>query len=93
MEVHNNKKLFRFQVVFDGGETALLEYRWKKGDMLLMRTYVPVAHRGKGVASLLAAAALDYARANNLVVQVFCPFIELFIQKNPKYSDVVRPNQ
>jgi hypothetical protein len=42
MPVENNKKLFRFEISFEDGKIAMLEYRWKKGDMLLMRTYVPV---------------------------------------------------
>jgi uncharacterized protein len=89
MQVENNKKLFRFEVLFEDGKLALLEYRWKKADMLLMRTYVPEEHRKQGVGAMLARAALDHARANKLKVQVYCPFVELFIQKNEEYRELV----
>jgi predicted GNAT family acetyltransferase len=80
--VQNNKKLSRFEMVFEDGKVALLEYRWKKGDMLLMRTYVPAEHRLKGIGAELTKAALEYAKEQNLKVQVFCPFVELYIKKN-----------
>ena len=54
--------------------------------MLLMRTYVPPEDRGKGMGAELAKAALAYAKENNLQVQVFCPFIELFMGKHPEYK-------
>lgn len=84
MQVLNNKKLFRFEITAEDGKLAYLEYRWKKGDMLLMRTYVPPEYRGKGMGAELAKAALAHAKENNLQVQVFCPFIQLFLDKHPE---------
>ena len=41
MEVTNNKKEFRFEILLPDGEIAKLEYRWLKGSMVLMHTLVP----------------------------------------------------
>lgn len=89
MQVQNNKKLFRFEANFEDNKMAYLEYRWKKGDMLLMRTYVPPEHRQKGVGSSLTIAALEYAKEQNLKVQVFCPFVELFLEKHEEYKSLL----
>ena len=88
-EIQNNKKLFRFEIIFEDGKLAYLEYRWKKGDMLLMRTYVPPEHRNKGIASQLTEAALQHAKKNNLKVQIFCPFIELYVVKHPEHKTLL----
>lgn len=89
IETRNNKKSFRFEIVFEDEKIAYLQYRWKKGDMLLMSTYVPPEHRGKGIGDQLADAALQHAKDNNLKVQVFCPFIQMYIDKHPEYKDLL----
>lgn len=88
-DIQNNKKLFRFEITFDDGKLAYLEYRWKKADMLLMRTYVPPEHRAQRIASQLTEAALKHAADNNLKVQVFCPFIEMYIGKHPEHEHLL----
>lgn len=88
-DIQNNKKLFRFEVTFDDGKLAYLEYRWKKADMLLMRTYVPPEQREKGVASQLTEAALKHAAENNLKVQIFCPFIQMYMGKHPEQEHLL----
>ena len=87
--VQNNKKLSRFEVVFEDGKIAYLTYRWKKADMLLMSTYVPTEYRGKGIAAQLSEAALQHAKDNNLKVQIFCPFIQLYIDKHPEHKGLL----
>jgi predicted GNAT family acetyltransferase len=87
--INNNKKLFRFEQSFDDGKIAYLEYRWKMASMQLMRTYVPPEHRNKGIASALTVAAFQHARDNNLKVQIFCPFITLFMEKHREYADLL----
>jgi hypothetical protein len=89
VQVQNNKKLSRFEISFEDGKVALLEYRWKKGDMLLMRTYVPAEHRNKGIGAELTRAALEYAKEQGLKVQIFCPFVELYIGKHEEYKGLM----
>jgi predicted GNAT family acetyltransferase len=89
MEVVNNKKQYRFEIALPDGEYAILEYRWLKGSMALMHTLVPVTARGKGIASMLIKYVLDYARAQNLKIINYCPFVTIFLNKHPEYNDLV----
>jgi predicted GNAT family acetyltransferase len=89
MEVVNNKKQFRFEILMPDGEYAILEYRWLKGSMVLMHTVVPVSGRGKGVGAVLAKHALDNARDHGFKVIVYCPFVGKYVKEHPEYGDVV----
>lgn len=89
MNIHNNKKHFRFELILEDGNIAYLSYRWKKGDMLLMSTFVPTEYRGKGIAAQLTEAALQHAKDNTLKVQVFCPFIQMYMDKHPEHKGLL----
>ena len=86
----NNKKQSRFEIALPDGEYATLDYRWLKGDIVLMHTLVPVTARGKGLGSILAKYALDYTREQNLKTLVYCAFVAKYIKDHPEYSDLVR---
>lgn len=88
IEIINNEKLQRFESQLDDA-FAFIEYRWLKGDMVLMHTLVPEAHEGKGVAGSLAKFALEYARNKNLKVIVYCPYVAAYLKRHPEYNDVV----
>ena len=45
--------------------------------------------RGHGLGSRLAQAGLDDARARNLVVLPYCPFVNSWIASPPEYADLV----
>ncbi len=82
-----SKSRFEFE---EDGETAYLEFELdSEGWITLWHTEVPERLRGRGFASLLAKTALDYARENNLKVDVVCPMVADYIQKNPEYKDLV----
>ena len=87
----NNKKQFRFEIALDNGEFATLEYRWLKGNMVLMRTLVPASMRGKGVGASLVRQVLDYVRSAGLKVIVYCPFISRYLESHAEYADLVAP--
>jgi uncharacterized protein len=81
--------LSRFEVEQDG-HTAYLEFELDNaGWMTLWHTQVPGELRGRGIASMLAKTALDYARDNQLKVDVICPVAAAFIAKNPEYQSLV----
>ena len=90
MEVVNNKKQFRFEILLPDGEYATLEYRWLKGSMVLMHTLVPVSARGKGIGALLVKQVLDYARQQNLRIIVYCPFVKKYMTGHPEYNDLIQ---
>lgn len=88
-QVANNKRAFKFEISFPNGETAFIEYRWQKGNMVLMRTLVPTDMRGKGIGAYLVKFVLDYVRANDLKVIIYCPFITKYLEGHPEYNDLV----
>lgn len=90
MEITNNKRQSRFEVALTGGETAILDYRWLKGSMVLMHTVVPASGRGQGIGGALAAHVLQHARSHGLAIIVYCPFVAKFIKDHPgQYDDLV----
>ncbi len=89
MDVINNKRYSRFEILMPDGEVATLEYRWLKGSMVLMHTVVPAPGRGKGIGSKLVKYVLDHAREQGLKVIVYCPFVTEYMKRHPEYNDLV----
>ena len=50
----------------------------------LMHTVVPEHLSGKGIASALAGYSFQYARENNKLVMVYCPFVGAYVNGIPK---------
>jgi uncharacterized protein len=72
------------------GETAYLEFDLDSGGWItLLHTEVPEALRGKGIASVLAKTGLEYARDNQLKVDVICPLVANYLSKHPEYQPLV----
>jgi predicted GNAT family acetyltransferase len=84
MVVHNEAES-RFEMKLGGGEIAVLEYRRTADSMFFTHTFVPTAYEGRGYATELAQAGLDYARAVKLQIVPHCSFISKFIRRNPEY--------
>jgi predicted GNAT family acetyltransferase len=45
--------------------------------------------RGQGVASELSQTAFEYAKQNNLRVDVICPLAANFLSKHPEYDSIL----
>jgi uncharacterized protein len=88
LTIFNNKERRQFQLKTDG-ELASLEYRLNEGKIVLMHTEVPESLAGHGIGSALAEYALNYARANKLPVQVYCPFVAAYLKRHPEQQDIV----
>jgi predicted GNAT family acetyltransferase len=78
----------RFELERDG-KTAYLEYSLGAGVLVLSHTEIPKELRGQGVSAVLAKSALEYARQNNLRVDVVCDSVAQYIKTHPEYSDLV----
>jgi len=78
----------RFEIERNG-EVAYLEYSLSPGVLELIHTEVPRDLRHMGLATLLAETALQYARENNLKVDIICPTVREYIDKHPEYSGLV----
>jgi len=72
------------------GETAYLEFDLDSaGWITLLHTEVPEALRGRGIAGMLAQTGLEYARDNNLKVDVVCPLVANYLSKHPEFEPLV----
>jgi hypothetical protein len=54
-----------------------------------LHTEVPEALRGRGIAGELAKTGLEYARDNQLKVDVVCPLVANYISKHPEFQPLV----
>jgi predicted GNAT family acetyltransferase len=85
--VIHNEAAHQFEIPNDLGR-VLLKYV-KRGDVLdLVHTEVDEQFAGRGYASALARAALDYARANHLKVVATCPFVRKYLERHSEYDDL-----
>jgi uncharacterized protein len=92
MEVVNNKRAYRFETTLPDGEMAYMEYRWLKGSMALMHTFVPTSGRGTGTGAALVQHVLDHARSHGLKVIAYCPFVVKYLKEHPEYQDLLDEN-
>ena len=89
VEVKHNAKGGQFEVELEG-QLAYLEYRMGVGSIILMNTEVPPELEGRGIGGALAKAGLEYARASQLGVVAFCPFVQGYLKRHPEYQDLVK---
>jgi uncharacterized protein len=74
----------------EDGETAYLEFDVDgHGWMTLWHTEVPPSLRGRGIAGTLAQTAFEYARENNLKVDVICPVAQAYVEKHPEFRALI----
>ena len=84
---HVSRSRFEYE---EDGEIAYLEFDMDgNGWMTLWHTEVPVALRGRGVAAILSKTALEYARDNELKIDVICPLVLDYIGKNPEFKNLI----
>jgi predicted GNAT family acetyltransferase len=91
MEVVNNSAAQRFEIVLPGGDVAFADYRPMGGKVMFPHTVVPPAHEGKGIGSMLAKAALAWARAQQLQVIPACSFFVTYMKRHPETHDLLDP--
>jgi uncharacterized protein len=88
LDVVNNESSRRFEVIAEG-HTAFLQYARSNGRIELLHTDVPPALGGKGIVSLLAKAALEFAREASLKVTPTCPFVKGYLERHPEYDSLL----
>jgi NAD+ kinase len=79
----------RYEVILGGEVAGVLHYRRHGGEIELMHTEIDQAFEGRGLASRLAAGALDDARNRGTPVVVTCPFVKGYLQRHPEYADIL----
>jgi uncharacterized protein len=81
----------RYELMLDGHRIGLLAYRRRENRIALTHTEVSPSCQGRGFGGRLAAAALEDARRDGLVVAPLCPFIAAYIKAHPEYADLIAP--
>lgn len=64
-------------------------YRERPGLIAFMHTEVDPRFEGQGVGGRLVAGALEDARARDLAVLPFCPFVNAYIRRHPDFAALV----
>ncbi len=82
---------FVAEVAGMGGERALCAYRRDGPWLVLHHTAVPPALQGRGLAAALVQAALDWARAEGLVVRPACSYVAAYLRRHPAQQDLLAP--
>src|SRR3954451_22909228 len=86
-------KMSRLEIEEDG-QKAILEFELDgTGWMTIWHTEVPEALRGRGLATELSRAAFDYAKENELRVDVICPFAQHYLSEHPELNPIVGSNR
>ena len=85
----NNTIQNRFELELDS-KIAFIDYQLQGNTMTMVHTEVPKELGGKGIGSMIAAKALDFATIHDLKVTPSCAFIADFISKNPKYKSLLK---
>ncbi|MCB0594158.1 MAG: N-acetyltransferase [Lewinellaceae bacterium] len=85
VDVVNNTARKRFELNVDG-KTAVTEYMTPGDKIIFTHTEVPIGLEGNGIASLLAKAALEWAKEQNLKVMPLCPYVAGYIKRHPEWK-------
>ncbi|KOR49194.1 acetyltransferase [Xanthomonas oryzae] len=78
----------RFNIDTDG-HRAELAYRREGEIMTITHMQVPDAIGGRGIAAVLVAAALDYARQSGLKVVPACSYADAYVRQHPQFQDLL----
>jgi predicted GNAT family acetyltransferase len=79
----------RYEIRVGDALAGHAQYRTRPGLIALFHTEVRTRFEGQGLASRLIAFALDDARARQLEVLPFCPFVNAYVQRHREYVDLV----
>ena len=71
------------------GEIPRLEYIRTKDKIYLTHTEVPAALASKGIGSALIGAALEDIERQELTLIPLCPFVALYLKRNPEWKRLV----
>lgn len=94
VDVRHDVDRRRYECWIDGQLAGFSAYRLTDESVVFTHTEVFPEFEGRGVGSVIAAAALDDVRATGgRSVVPRCPFIRSWIERHPGYADLVAPEQ
>lgn len=89
VEVADNPDKARFEILADGELAGFVLYHLRGNEIAFTHTETDDRFRGHGLASQLVRMALDAARARQLAVLPYCPFVRSWLEEHPEYADLV----
>ncbi|MEO8412890.1 MAG: GNAT family N-acetyltransferase [Ginsengibacter sp.] len=85
----NEKGKGQFYIPGDQGKVAEMMISISGNDLTVIHTEVLPKEEGRGLATRLLAAMVDYARGNHLKVIALCPFVHIQFKQHPEqYNDI-----
>ena len=88
-DVQHDATARRFSIALPEGMAYLAYAPAGEGTIDLQHTIVPPEAQGHGIASALALAAFEHARANGLRVIPSCPFVSEWLEGHADQRDLV----
>ena len=82
LEVEHVPDRGRFETEVEG-HTCVLEYRREGSTALMEHVGVPGAVEGRGIASALTRAAVEWARSEGLEIVALCPYVAAWMRRHP----------
>ena len=89
LQVADNPDKARFEILADSELAGFVLYHLRGDEIAFTHTETDERFRGHGLASQLVQAALDAARARQLAVLPYCPFVRSWLAEHPEYADLV----
>jgi predicted GNAT family acetyltransferase len=88
LELIDNREEKRYEFHL-GSDTPFVEYIRAGDKIYLTHTEVPPSLAGKGIGSALIGAVLSDIKEKGLTLVPLCPFVALYLQRNPEWKELV----
>ena len=81
----------RFTIAVEGKTVGLVDFVDRDGRRIFPHTEIQPAYEGRGLATILVAAALQATRDAGLRIVPSCSMVSGYIAKHPEYQPLVDP--
>jgi len=86
MDLRQNRG--QFYVIVDG-KKASLTFSLRDKELVADATYTPPELRGRGIATRLVEAAIDYSRKRGLRIYPICSYVIEYFRKKPELGNLL----
>ncbi|MBD3638684.1 MAG: N-acetyltransferase [Crocinitomicaceae bacterium] len=89
IQMTHNKEKNRFEFDLEDHKKGVVKYERSGHKMRLTHTQIPKEIRGKGYGKTMAEMTLEEIERMRMKVIPQCPFIDYYIENNPKWESLV----
>jgi len=89
LRILDNRAGQRYEARLGDRTVGFSEYRRVGDRMIFHHTEVDPTVEGRGIGGRLAQGALDDVRLRGLRITVKCPFIAAWLERHPRYGDLL----